>query len=657
MTVRSLFTPAVLAASIALALTSFSTAASAAAPQFANIFADHAVLQRDQPITVWGRAAPSSRVAVQLGSATAQASADASGQWRATLPAMGAGGPYKLSATSDGSASTLADVMVGDVFLCGGQSNMAYPARLATGTWDAFRVENEIRFVNIPNVSAMAQQADLKAPSEWKVAGPNTTGEASAACYFMARSLRKDQKVAMGLISSNWGGTTIQGWISPSALATVAPYDKGLAALATMAVNPVQAMLDEAARHQRWWEEHDPAASKQRNYSSASFDDHAWPVLPQSGAWKNAGVAELADFEGGMWLRTSVMLTSSQAKSANQLLLGPVDTFDSTWVNGVRVGGASTSWIWRDYAVPAGVFKAGRNVIALHVLGGGSGGGFTGTLENRVIKTADGETIALNAPWKYQRGMRAKGLSIPPAPWDVPTSLSTLYNAMIAPLAGYKFKLATWYQGESNTGATKEYATLLPLLMADWRRTFGQPELPFVVVQLSSFGSVATAPGQSGWAELRQSQADAVHGDAHAALVVSVDVGDRFDIHPSQKAVVGERMARAARALAYGQNISAGGPESTAVRRDGKDLVVSFRNAGAGMRTYSAAQAIGFEACTATACSYVPAVAKGDTVRLPDANQPGVTRVRYGWADAPFLNLYSADDLPAVPFEMTVSAK
>eukprot|EP01034_Spumella_vulgaris_P028924 gene28924-35877_t len=270
----------------------------------------------------------------------------------------------------------------------------------------------------------------------------------------------------------------------------------------------------------------------------------------------------------------------------------------------VEAGGGSTAWVWRDYPVPAGVFKAGRNVIAVRVLSGGSGGGLTGGPENRGIKTSDGKVIALPATWKFQLGMRSKGLSIPPSPWDIPTSLSTLHNAMIAPLAGYKFKLAAWYQGESNTGEPKEYEVLLPLLIADWRKTFAQPELPFLVVQLSSFGSVALKPGASNWAQLREAQARTVRNDRHAGLAVSLDVGDRTDIHPPQKAVLGERLARAARALAYGEAIAPGGPEASGVTRAGEDLVIKFRNAGGGLRTYSASHAIGFEACAGADCRY-----------------------------------------------------
>ena len=622
-----------------------------AAPAFAGIFGDHAVLQRGEALTLWGTAPPGLGVTVRLGGKTAEAKADAQGRWRASMPAMSAGGPYTLSASGAGGTATLMDIMIGDVFLCGGQSNMEFPLRLSTGAWPGFPANPDLRFVNIQRISELAVQQDLKRPAVWNVVTPKTVGEASAACYYMARTLQQKQKVAVGFIGSDWGGTTIQGWIGEESLKTLPAYAERVEALAVMASNPSKGMADEARRLERWWDAHDPQAKAQRAWSLPGFDDAAWPSLSPKGSWKDAGVAALAGFDGAAWFRTSVTLSEAQARAANALQLGPIDTYDSTWVNGVRVGGGSTAWVWRDYPVPAGVFKPGRNVIAIRVLGGG---GLTGKPENRGIKTADGQHIALSAPWKYKVGMRSKGLSIPPAPWDIPTSLSTHYNAMIAPLVGYKFKLAAWYQGESNTGAPKEYETLLPLLIADWRKTFGQPKMPFLVAQLSAFGSIATQPVQSGWAELREAQAKTVRNDPHAGLAVTIDVGDRTDVHPPQKTVVGERLALAARALAYGEAVAPGGPEAAGVTRSGEDLVVKFKNAGGGLRTYSAGHAIGFEACAGTACRYVLALAQGDTVTLKGANLPGTTHVRYAWADSPFVNLYSTEDLPAAPFEMEV---
>jgi sialate O-acetylesterase len=279
----------------------------------------------------------------------------------------------------------------------------------------------------------------------------------------------------------------------------------------------------------------------------------------------------------------------------------------------------------------------------------------------RSVGLADGQAVPLPAVWKVQRGSTVKGLAVPPTPWDTLTSLTTLYNGMIAPLVGYKFKLVAWYQGEanagedvSNPGGPKEYRTLLPMLMRDWRQRFGQPTLPFVVVQLTSFASTAKTPGYSAWAELRAAQADAVAHDAHAGLAVTLDVGDRFDIHPTQKTLVGERLARAARAVAYGEKTAPGSPTAVSAKRVGGDIVITYKDTGGGLVTYSSDRAIGFEACAGTTCRFADARVNGDTVVLPGAGQAGVTRVRYAWADAPFVNLFGGDDLPAAPFELDV---
>jgi sialate O-acetylesterase len=413
-------------------------------------------------------------------------------------------------------------------------------------------------------------------------------------------------------------------------------------------------MRAEEMRNEAWWTAHDPAAGAQRAWIKPEFDDSTWPAVTPTGSWKDSGVAGFKDFDGVAWYRTTVTLTAAQAQAANMLHLGPVDTYDTTWVNGVRVGGMSTAWMWRDYTVPSGVFRPGRNVIAMRVLGGGQGGGLSGQVANRTIGLADGQAIPLPAAWKVTRGSAMKGQAVPPAPWDVPTSLTTLYNGMIAPLVGYKFKLAAWYQGESNVGAAQEYRALLALLMRDWRQRFGQPALPFFVVQLPQYGATAKAPGQSGWAELREAQADAVAGDAHAGYVVTLDVGDRFDIHPTQKTVVGERLARAARAVAYGEKTAPGGPVAVSARRVGQDIVITFRDTGGGLATYSSDRANAFEVCAGSTCRYADARVNGDTVVLAGAATPDVTRVRYAWADTPIVNLFGADDLPAAPFRLDV---
>ncbi|KQQ40076.1 glycoside hydrolase family 2 [Duganella sp. Leaf126] len=622
----------------------------------ARIFSDHAVLQRDQPMTVWGTAPAGNKVAVTLGGKSATAGADASGKWRVALPPQPAGGPYTLEVASAGATLSRSDILVGDVYLCSGQSNMEFPVRTstnATGTIGAAQ-NDRLRFLDIEKTSAATPQEELKGKVAWTSATPQSVGDTSAVCYYMARALQAGYRIPVGFIHASWGGTTIQGWIGAGSLGALPDYRAGVAAVAEYGADAAAGMRAEEARNEAWWTAHDPAAAAQRSWRTAAFDDSAWPSLAPGVSWKDSGVAGFKDFDGVVWYRTTIDLTAEQASQANQLNLGPVDSFDTAWVNGTRVGGAATSWVWRQYPVPAGVFRPGRNVIALRVLNSGKGGGPSGPPASRGIGLADGQVLALPAVWKAQRGSPLKGVAVPPAPWEIPTSLTTLYNGMIAPLAGYKFKLAAWYQGESNVGAAREYRTLLTLLMRDWRQHFGQPQLPFIVAQLTAYGAPARAPRESGWADLRAAQAASVAADGHAGLAVTLDVGDRFDIHPTQKTVVGERMARAARSIAYGERGAAGSPYAVSARRSGQDIVVAFRDTGGGLVTYSADRAIGFEACAGQTCRYTEARAEGDTVRLPGAGSADVTRVRYAWADAPFVNLYSGDDQPAAPFDIDV---
>jgi hypothetical protein len=629
--------------------------AHAADPGFARVFSDHAVLQRDQPITVWGTADAGQALTLTLNGRSVSGEADKNGRWRLQLPQQPAGGPYTLSVSANGASASLQDIMVGDVYLCSGQSNMEFAVRNATNAWATTNnsANPRLRFLNVEKSSALTPQDELKQPAAWKVAGPDTIGDASAVCYFMARSLQQRYAVPVGFINASWGGTTIQGWIGRDALRTLPAYAEGADLVQELATHPARAMGREDKRVEAWWDAHDPAAARERAFKAPGFDDSAWAQLTPAGSWKDSGIAAFKDFDGVAWFRTTVDLTDAQARSANALQLGPIETYDTAWVNGVRVGGGSTGWAWRDYAVQPGVFKAGRNVIALRVLNGGSAGGLTGQPATRGVRTADGQFVALSPAWKYRLGTPSKGQSVAPSPWDVPTSLTTLYNGMLAPLVGYKFKLAAWYQGESNAGAGEEYRTLLPLLMRDWRRGFGQADLPFLIVQLPGYGAAPKSPGKSGWAELREAEALSVKNDAHAGLAVTLDLGDRFDIHPTQKTIVGERLARAARVVAYGdKDIAPGGPEAVAATREGGDIVVAFRQTNGGLLTYASNRAIGFETCAGTVCTYADAVVAGDRVVLKGANAAGVTQVRYAWADAPVVNLFGADDVPAAPFRM-----
>ncbi|MGT2515983.1 sialate O-acetylesterase [Sphingomonas panni] len=509
----------------------------------------------------------------------------------------------------------------------------------------------QLRFVTIPDTSVPAPTADLPTRAEWKTVTPDTVGDASAVCYFMARSLRATEQVPMGFIASEWGGTRIESWISAPSLGKLPGFADRLATVATYGSNPAEAIAREGARRERAWEAYDPAAKQERAFRAATFDDRSWTTLPADDGQLPA--ADRTRLDGVVWLRTVVDLTPEQVAAAKRIQLGPIGKFDETYINGRYVGGGNVDWVWRNYEFPAGVLKPGRNVIAIRAVGVNGRMAFTNTT-NRAIGLNDGRSVPLNGPWRYSIGSPIKDAQIAPAPWEVPNSLTTLYNGMIAPLSGYGLKLAAWYQGESNTGEAEAYRGLLTNLMADWRRTFAQRDLPFFVVQLTAFGKPQTVPIDSGWAALRQAEAEAVAADAHAGLAVTLDVGDRFDIHPAQKKVVGERLARLARVVAYRHPGLRSGPEAADAVRQGSDIVVRFRNVTNGLQRYGGASAIGFERCAGTTCSFVDGTVQGDTVVLSGANRPEVTAIRYAWSDAPFVNLFDGADLPAAPFTLPV---
>lgn len=628
--------------------------AQSTAPAFANIFADHAVLQRDRPIAIWGSAAPGTPVTVRLNDRSATARTGDDGKWRVTLPAMRAGGPYTLEIGGGDAAAAqrLSDIMVGDVFLCGGQSNMEFQVKHATGL-DAIPSGNDadLRFTTIPDSSRTAPVADLARRVDWRPVTPATVGDASAVCYFMARSLRGSEKVPMGFIASEWGGTRIESWISAPALATRPGFADGLAAIATFDRDPAAATAADGARRERAWQQVDPAAKTELAFRGVDFDDRRWTTVPAS--IDKLPAADRSRMDGVVWLRTTVDLTAEQAAAGQALKLGPIGQYDESYLNGRFVGGGSVGWAWRNYGIPAGLLRAGRNVVAVRVVGPHADTRFT-DMAPRLIELAGGAVVPLAGPWRYRPGTALRNASVGPAPWDVPNSLTTLYNGMIAPIAPYGLKLAAWYQGESNTGEPAAYRGLLTTLMADWRRAFAAPDLPFLVVQLTGFGKPATVPQESGWAALRQAQAEAVAADRHAGLAVTIDVGDRFDIHPAQKTVIGDRLARLARVVAYGQPGLRSGPEAVEAVRQGGDIVVRFRNVTGGLQRYGGAGAIGFERCAGATCTFVDGRVQGDGVILPGANRPEVTAVRYAWADAPFVNLFDGADLPAAPFMLPV---
>jgi len=635
-----------------LAATAF-TGTAAAAPILAPVFTDHAVLQRGQPIRVWGGARPGEAVSVSLGGVEATATADAQGRWSATFPAREPGAPLTLTAKAGGERQTVSDLLVGDVWLCSGQSNMEYPLRRAlNGEAEAAKAADpDIRLLQTGRTSLPAPTSALPKDAVWRVASPDSANNFSAACFFMGRELKKTTQAPIGLIDATWGGSVIQDWISGEGLHALGNYEEGLAVLATYAQSRDAGVAQWSGMVDRWAARVEPHAA---GWASSELDDSAWLTMPAEQFWETT--KGLETFDGTIWLRATITLTAAQAAQGATLALGPIDDLDTTFVNGRQVG-AQEGWdAPRNYRIAPGVLKAGPNLIAVRAVDSGGGGGAWGPAAEKGMTFDDGSFAPRGARWRDKVSTTIGQTGLPPhTPWLGASGLSTLRNGMIAPLAPYGLKGFAWYQGESNVSEPAEYARTLPALIADWRRAFGGADLPFLIVQLADFGPRNTAPVESGWAGIRDVQRRVAAADPKVGLASAIDIGDIYDIHPANKLQVGLRLALQARKLAHGETtLVAAGPAPVSATVEGGAVVVRLDQAAI---VQGDARPIGFELCPAAGpCRYVVASLSGDRISLPIPADLSPVKVRYAWADSPIVNLHGATGLPATPFELAITA-
>lgn len=655
MTEPSLRTATLLAAALVLA-----APAVQAAPKLHAMFQDHAVLQRGQPIRVWGEAAPNEEVKVAIAGKSARARAGAEGHWEAQLPALKAGGPYTLTASAGGASQSVNDVLIGDVWLCSGQSNMELQVwrSLDARAEIAGAANDRIRLLTVPQTGSVTPLQTFATPTRWQPTNSDTLRDFSATCFYFARELQKSVDVPMGLISAAWGGSRIQAWTSGQGLRTTGMSNAELDVLDEYARDPVAAVGQWGELWSKWWRGRADAKPGDDPWSADYVPGKAWREAPRAlGAWERWGVPDLADFDGMVWYRTTVKLSAQQAAQGGAVLaLAPADEMDMTWVNGRAVGSTYGAGAAREYALPDGLLHAGENSIVVNVLDTYREGGLSGPASAHALRFKDGSSVPLGNPWKVRA---VPGHDWPPrAPWQSAAGLSTLYNGMIAPLGRFGLRGMLWYQGESNTAESGRYGESLRTLRNDWRARFGA-DLPFLIVQLPGYGMPRAKPGESDWAGLREAQRSVAAEDQRSGLTVTIDIGDRYDIHPSNKQEVGRRLARTARATVYGEALPPSGPRPQSVRREGDSVVVAFGEVTGDLVAFGADGPIGFQLCGAAAdsCHYADAAIRGNAVVLT-LKQPGTaaTRVRYCWADSPICTLYDGAGLPAGPFELPTTS-
>ena len=608
-----------------------------------RIFSDGMILQRDQPIRVWGRCGGCERVVVTFAGTVAEASADTNGQWRVELPALEAGGAYVMQVDDGAHSKEFRDVYVGDVWLASGQSNMEWPMASAddAGIEIARATDALVRHFKVPHSWSGEPEWQL-AGGEWIASSPMTAADFSAVAHFFARELRKSTGVPIGIIDSTWGGSRIEAWMDIGALGgDRADIESSLRAMA----ESEERTLAETQRNLALFPDlpADPAG-----WETPALDDAKWNLIDAPGNWESAGWAGM---DGEVWYRTTFTLDEEEVAAGALLLgVGRIDDSDTTWVNGTRVGETKMQYDKpRRYIVPQSALQVGENVIAIRVVDTGGGGGIHGHRDELFVQPADGASRALGAAWKFRPARVTVAFG------DGKNQQATLlYNAMIHPLQPLPVRGVIWYQGESNADEVSHalrYRDQFPEMIRQWRTQWGQPELPFLWAQLASFGSGKDSAQYSPWATLRESQSTALSLPS-TAQAVTIDIGDVADIHPRNKQDVGIRLALAARHVAYGENVVYSGPVFTGMQMERSVAELSFDTGSSGLAVRDGDVLGGFQ-LAGNNRQFHPAEAKivGNRVLVRSDAVPSPVAVRYAWSDAPLdANLANDAGLPASPF-------
>ncbi len=602
-------------------------------------FGPSMVLQRNTPLQVRGKAPAGATVVVSISSSVSRTIASDTGDFVAALPPLPPGGPHTLDVTAGGARIVLDDVLIGDVWLCSGQSNMEWTVR------DSDHPARELADIDLPlvrllNVPRRAERSPVSDfGGEWTRVSRASVEAFSAVGFYFARQLHRETGVPIGIVSACWGGTAAEAWTPIEGLGSA----ESLLRLARDAqldpdISPIGPHVDRGnVGEAGGWAE------------TAAPGDWSPMTLPTT--WQRAGLAQ----NGAVWFRRTLDLAPGQAGGAATLGLGVADDFDDTYVNGVRVGGMGTDSVnpWstpRVYDIPPDLLRPGANTIAVRVFDQWGEGGLSGPAEAMYLATAAGQRFPLAGPWSY-RVERELPLRDPNGMGVLP---ATLYNGMIHPLTALPIAGALWYQGEANVGRAEEYRALLPALIRSWRNAWST-EFPFYIVQLAGFGDSPAHPTTSPWADLRLAQHHAALTTPHTHLVTAVDLGDPADIHPRNKQAVASRLVAAALATHYGVDRPWRSPS---VRR------VSFHAPGTakvelqdapGLELRPAALS-GFDLRNADG-EWFPAAARlvGEASLEVSANFPSApTAVRYAWQDCPPSTVYNSASLPLLAFIFSV---
>lgn len=613
-----------------------------------KIFGDNMVLQRNKPIPVWGWADANERISVQFNHQTKTIKADKSGKWMIKLDNENAGGPHQLTVKGKNTV-TFNNVLVGEVWICSGQSNMEMPIE---GWGKINNYEQEIaeanypmiRHFKVPNTISATPKEDITG-GEWKICNPATAGDFTAAGYFFARELYNKLKVPVGLLNTSWGGTHVETWTSRQAFENSDEFKSMISGMSSLNLDSLSKVKSEATRKKIEALQGALNAANADDWKDVNIADSNWPQMHLPDLWEGQ---QLGDLDGIVWFRKMVNISSEDAGKAATLELAMIDDNDVTYINGVKTGSTNGYNAKRKYAVAAGVLKEGKNVIAVRVEDTGGGGGINGDSSDLKL-TVGNHVIPLAGNWHF-KVEKITGGSASVGPNSYPT---LLFNAMVNPLIPFAIKGVIWYQGESNAGRAYQYRKAFPLMISDWRKRWNEGDFPFYFVQLASFNAAnGNSKNGSTWAELREAQTKTL-SLPNTGMAVTTDIGNPADIHPKNKQDVGKRLAAIALHNVYGESNVYSGPLYQSMKKEGNKVILSFANVGGGLIVKDKYGYLkGFEVAGADKqFHYAKASINGNTVIVYNDSVSSPVAVRYGWADdAGDDNLFNKESFPAASF-------
>ena len=611
-----------------------------------RLISDGMVIQRDTKVSVWGWASPNEKIIVRFYDKVYSTVGDKDGNWSVTLPPMKAGGPYIMKVEAS-NIIEIKNILIGDVWVCSGQSNMALPMERVKERYAAVIANAEnpaIRHFFLSTQYDFKMRHEDIPSGSWMSATPENVLKFSATAYFFAKSLYDKYKVPIGLINASVGGSPAEAWLSADALKRFPEHLKEAERFKSDAlVDSIQ--NTERSISRMWYNtvyKNDNGYQEQKKWYDSTYSDVHWPVMNIPGYWHNQG---LNDLNGVVWFRKEFTVPATMVGKPVKLYLGCIVDSDSVYVNGKMVGTTGYRYPPRRYTIPEQILKPGKNVIVIRVINTTGKGGF---VEDKAYQITDGTaTIDLRGSWKYQVGTTAQSLA--------PTTFlqykpGGLFNAMISPLLHVPIKGVIWYQGESNTARADTYQAIFSTMIEDWRKHWNQGSFPFLYVQLSNYAPIASS--ESGWSQLRDAQLKTL-SVPNTGMAVTIDIGEWNDLHPLNKEDVGKRLALAAQYIAYGdKKVVYSGPIYRSKEIKGDKIILHFTSVGSGLISKNNESLKYFEIAGADK-KFFQAQTKitGNKITVWSEQVKSPVVIRYAWMDNPQgANLYNREGLPASPF-------